>query len=644
MSVVKMKAVGIIGLIPYLDQVVDFCGRAEYFQPDAATDFYSDAQNLVTVSDESSYAEILEEYNGILDKAHIKPDIVSIKNFEPTKKQIEEYVDSIKYSLGSLLQEKSELKHRIKKCNENIESASHFLGLGVEIEKFRQCEYIEVDFGKLPKDSYSKLSLYSEKYFIKFFPCSSDDNYYWGIYVAPIDKAEEADKVFASLFFESCDITGLEGTPKEFYDSQTKLLQQLKVKIAENEKKITEYTKKNIKEMLKYYTKLIQFEQISSIKGYACRYNDGFILTGWIPAKKEHEFKAALKKIESIEVTSSNAKDELSLSPPVELKNPKIFKPFEYYTKMFGVPKYNEIDPTPLIAITYTVLFGIMFADIGHGFVLLLVSLFMWKKMKMPLGQLLISCSVSSIIWGCVFGSVFGFEEVLNPVYKAIFNMDEKPININESSMTINIIYFAVAIGILLLLSAMALNIYSCLKRRDFENGLFGVNGIAGFIFYISVVAALVCPMILGFNVVSVPYIICFMVLPLISIFFKEILGKLVKKKQNWKPEKWGDFIVDNAFELLEVLLSYVTNTMSFLRVGGFVLVHAGMMQVVFVLANMFSTTGYVITVIIGNLFVIGLEALLVGIQVLRLEYYEMFNRFYSGDGRPFSPVKIKKI
>lgn len=79
------------------------------------------------------------------------------------------------------------------------------------------------------------------------------------------------------------------------------------------------------------------------------------------------------------------------------------------------------------------------------------------------------------------------------------------------------------------------------------------------------------------------------------------------------------------------------------MRVGAFVLVHAGMMQVVFVLAEMIGGTGYVITVIIGNIIVLGLEALLVAIQVLRLEYYEMFSRFYIGEGRAYIPLKLKK-
>ena len=188
----------------------------------------------------------------------------------------------------------------------------------------------------------------------------------------------------------------------------------------------------------------------------------------------------------------------------------------------------------------------------------------------------------------------------------------------------------------------MGLNIYSNFKRKNIGEAIFGVNGICGLTFYSSLVVGLVCSMMLGIKIMNVAYIIFLIVIPLILVFLREPLSHLVEGKKDWLPEKIGEFFVDNFFELFEVCLSYVTNTMSFLRVGAFVLVHAGMMQVVFVLASMFGSTGYVVTVIIGNLLVAALEALLVGIQVLRLEYYEMFSRFYIGDGRPYNPVKVK--
>ena len=123
---------------------------------------------------------------------------------------------------------------------------------------------------------------------------------------------------------------------------------------------------------------------------------------------------------------------------------------------------------------------------------------------------------------------------------------------------------------------------------------------------------------------------------------FSELLIKLVNGRKDWKPDSWGDYLAQSFFELFEVVLSYVTNTMSFLRVGAFVLVHAGMMTVVFTIAEMFGGMGYVVALVIGNVFVIALEALLAGIQVLRLEFYEIFSRFFEGQGRAFTPVVVE--
>jgi len=327
----------------------------------------------------------------------------------------------------------------------------------------------------------------------------------------------------------------------------------------------------------------------------------------------------------------------------VKFKNNFFSKPFEYYTDMYGTPNYGEIDPSGFLAFTYSLLFGIMFGDVGHGVLLFFAALFMYKVKGMELGRLLIPCSISSTIFGFVFGSVFGFEHVLDSMYQKLFGLEKKPIEVMESHMTMNIIYSAVAIGMLLVIVAMCLNIYSSLKRKDIGNALFGVNGVCGLLFYTSLVVGLVCSMMLGIKIMTPLYIILLIVIPLILVFFREPLSKLVEGERNFMPESIGSFIVDNFFELFEVCLSYVTNTMSFLRVGAFVLVHAGMMQVVFVLASMFGSTGYVVTLIVGNILVAALEALLVGIQVLRLEYYEMFSRFYIGDGRPYKPVKIEK-
>ena len=198
--------------------------------------------------------------------------------------------------------------------------------------------------------------------------------------------------------------------------------------------------------------------------------------------------------------------------------------------------------------------------------------------------------------------------------------------------------------GATTILLSMILNIYSSFRRKNYENAIFGQNGIAGILFYGSLMIGM-GSMVLGANLMSLPYIFGLIVLPLVLIFFKEPLGKLLARKPDWRPEKWGEYIVQNSFEMFEIMLSYITNTMSFLRVGAYVLVHAGMMMVVFTIAEIVpgGIIGYTIVAVFGNIFVIALEGLLVGIQVLRLNFYELFSRFFDGQGRPFTPIKVSE-
>ena len=210
-----------------------------------------------------------------------------------------------------------------------------------------------------------------------------------------------------------------------------------------------------------------------------------------------------------------------------------------------------------------------------------------------------------------------------------------------QSSTTIMILGCSVAIGVVIIAISMMLNIYVCLRQKDYENGLFGPNGVAGLVFYLSVVLGLVCQLLLSLPVMNAAYILLLLVLPLLLMFLREPLGKLLARDPDWKPERMGEFIIQNFFELFEQLLSYLSNTMSFLRVAAFVLVHAGMMMAVFAIGGMFQTVGYTVAVIVGNALVMGMECVLVVIQIMRLEFYEMFSRYYNGDGKPFRPLAL---
>lgn len=643
MALERMKLVNVIGLMSYLDDVAAALGQTGVFQPDETAEFYSDNENMIPVNASNKFEPLLEKLRELMNGAGIRPKIVDL----PEEKDLgfeeaNRFVGDTARELGSLIEHRDALRREIAVCTENIEKAQHFVDLTLDVKKFNDCEYIYTRFGKLPKDSYIKLDNYKENPYVEFFPCSRDDLYYWGVYVTPVSEADKIDRIFSRLFFERVELSDIHDTPLIYVKQQTDLKKELEEQVNTLDKEIDTYAKQHEDDIHKIFTSLCRHHAYLSIKNHACKYRKSFVLVGWIPAEYEGQVETLLSSIESVEMTFTKAKDELKHSPPVKLKNPFFFRPFEYYTEMYGLPNSQEIDPSGFIAITYTLLFGIMFADVGHGILLLIAAIIMLKVKKMPLGALLIPCAISSTIFGFIFGSVFGFEELLTPAYKKLFGLNDKPIHVMEGSTTKLLIFGAVGIGVVLLMIAMILNIVSCLKRRDIGGALFGVNGVSGLVFYTALVAGLVCTMLLGVNIMTPAYIIGLIVLPLILIFLREPLSKKLRGEKKLFEGGFGSFFIDNFFELFEVLLSYVTNTMSFLRVGAFVLVHAGMMEVVFVMAAMFGPVGSTITIILGNLLVAALEALLVGIQVLRLEYYEMFSRFYIGDGRKYEPVNVK--
>ena len=208
------------------------------------------------------------------------------------------------------------------------------------------------------------------------------------------------------------------------------------------------------------------------------------------------------------------------------------------------------------------------------------------------------------------------------------------------------VLVLAVAFGMAMILIAMLINIYNGIKQHNVGKIFFDSNGLSGFIFYGALVLTVVLLMT-GNTLPAAILLILMFVLPLVLILFKEPLTALITRHAELMPKEKGMFLVQSVFELFEVVLSYLTNTISFVRIGAFALSHAGMMQVVLMLANAENggSPNWPV-VVIGNLFVMGMEGLIVGIHVLRLEYYEMFSRFFTASGRkliPYTEVKSKK-
>lgn len=199
----------------------------------------------------------------------------------------------------------------------------------------------------------------------------------------------------------------------------------------------------------------------------------------------------------------------------------------------------------------------------------------------------------------------------------------------------------AIVFGMFLILTAMIMHIIVCIRNREMGEALFDTNGVAGFIFYGSLVAIIF--LVMSGHVLPAGMLLAIVLgIPLLAMAFKEPLTSLIEKKGEGSEGGIGMYLVQTFFEMFEVLLSFFSNTLSFVRVGAFAVSHAAMMEVVLMLAGFENGgSGNWIIIVLGNAFVCAMEGLIVGIQVLRLEYYELFSRYYKGSGQEFKPYRL---
>ena len=420
-------------------------------------------------------------------------------------------------------------------------------------------------------------------------------------------------------------------------------MQETNTKITSCDAKIQNYLKKHTEELEAAYNKLSALSENFDVRKLAACTNSKketfYILCGWMSEKDTLSFQKEIANDPNLFCFIEDNDCNILAQPPTKLKNPKIFKPFEMFIRMYGLPAYNEIDPTIFVGLTYAFIFGTMFGDVGQGLCLVIGGAILYKMKKIPLAAILSIAGVFSVIFGFLYGSFFGFEELI----PALWLKPKTAMTTLPFIGTMNTVFVvAIAFGMFLILTTMIMHIINAVKAHDMEGTFFDQNAVSGLVFYGALVAVIFLFMT-GNTVPGTAVLAVMFGVPLILIMLKEPLTRMIKKRKPAIEGGKGMFFVQSFFELFEIMLSYMSNTLSFVRMGAFAVSHAAMMEVVLMLAGAENggSPNWLI-IILGNLFVCGMEGLIVGIQVLRLEYYEMFSRFYKGNGREFKPF-LKK-
>ncbi len=628
MSVEKMKLLSITGKEENIDGFI-----AEYLldsgmQTEDAAKVYEKGWKLKNFEYDSTAKDLLKICQELLNKYNIKyqKDIES-NNIEKGIDKIKNELDEIKHNFDLLENDVNNKKDELSELKKRVELLENAKNLNIDLKLLYNMEYLRFRYGRITKSNLDKLEKSLGNLNTIILNISEDGENVWIMCITTKEASAKTDSYLNVFKFERFWIPNeLDGNPQDMWAECEKEIQRLNFEIENKKEEIIRIKDRDEDDLINLYAQLNLYMKINNVKKFMAYDENGlFYIIGWVPAKELNRILPKLSKDKALKYLVKNH-DEVASIPPTKLRNNRLIKPFETIVKMYGLPNYTETDPTLFVAITAFLLFGFMFGDVGHGLVIFIIGFIMERK-KITLGSVFKAGGLSSIIFGLLYGSIFGSENVLPSIF----------IRPMENIQTMLI--YGILIGVILIISAMIMNIKNGIKNKDKKKIFFDTNGIAGLVFYLTVLISGVHFLINGNMIASMSVLSVFIVVPLILIMFKDnISEKLFKEQKN--AEKTS--MIEKIFEIIEILLSFASNTISFVRIAAFAINHVGLCMAVYILSNMVSGSGSMAITIIGNIIVIVLEGLIVGIQVLRLEYYELFSRFYSGDGKEYKPLREK--
>lgn len=624
MAVEKMKLLSITGKDTDLEKFLAKNIINLDIQIEDAKKVYKKGWKLEYFSYDYTVKEYIKKCEKILDELQIeKDDDYWNYNIINSVREIKEKIDNINNQYTEYINKIVDLEKENELMQKNYDIIKNLVSVDSKIENLYNLKYMKFRYGTVPTKNLEEINRKIDNTDAIYFELKREEEYTWILYLTTEEFLGKVDSFFNVQDFERIWLPKeASGTPEEFINQIEKNIKENLTKI-DKEKEELRNLRIDAKEILiGAYKQLLLYENVNILKKYIVHDQNGtFYIVLWVSKDNVENIKSILSNYKNVDYDIFD--DDEDIQAPTKLKNIKIFRPFETLIKMYGVPNSKEIDPTGLVAITAFIMFGFMFGDVGHGLVIFILGLILAKR-KASLGPVLAIGGISSIIFGVLYGSVFGKEDIIKPIL--ISPMD------NIQTMLIS----GIAVGSIFILIAMIFNIINGIKNKNLQKCLFDKNGISGFLLYGLILADVAVYFLKGQMLIPINVIVIVSIILILLILFGDtISSKLEKKKEQAKTP-----MVEKIFEIIEMTLSFASNTISFLRLAAFAINHVGLCMAVYLLADMSSGVGNIAIAIIGNIVVIALEGLIVGIQVLRLEYYELFSRFYEGNGREFKSIK----
>jgi V/A-type H+-transporting ATPase subunit I len=590
----------------------------------------------------SAYASLERRILGIMqvleieEGAHEQPDKTSMVDYEA----IHPAVDQVEQEVNKTREKWTNEQKRLEQLQNMLDQLEPLAGINLDLNAMRHPAYIHTIMGVMPTPNIERLRTSLAKIPFVFYTLRQDAQTAVVWLAAAKQNAEVLDRAARSAYLNPLSLPETyQGTPAQIIAAIQADMDAANQQISEHRSVLSRLAGERGAQLPGLLWQVRASRILAEAIGRFGRYRYTYLIDGWVPSSGVDDFSRRLKEVsQSVMIeTSAYKRGGPRQNAPVALNNPGLIRPFQGLVTNYARPLYEEIDPTFLLAITFPFLFGAMFGDVGQGLLLALLGLLLASgrikalSSMAGLGGVVAGCGLSAAVFGVLYGSIFGFEDILHPL---IFRPTD---NILQT------LSLAIGIGVVLLSVGFLLNIINAWTSKDLAQLLFEPKGIAGLVLYWSLVG-------LGLEVITGQYLVPplgFGILALLTgliVMFSETLKHLVEGHRPLFEGGFPIYALQAALELFETLISLLSNSISFVRVGAFAVAHVGLTIVIFIMAGLVSPThgvGYYVVIALGNLFIIGFEGIIVGIQTMRLSYYEMFSKFFKGGGMQYEPLTL---
>jgi len=557
----------------------------------------------------------------------IQPDVAEI-DVENLEQRVQEPVRELEAE-----------QQRLDRLQSYLSQVRTIAGVDVELDAVRNLRYLFATMGTIPTVNVERLRSSLEVVPSVLVVLDQENHLATVALFGTKRDAEILRRAARSAYLNPLDLPDTyRGTPAEVIEALQAGIERTRRRIRENQATIRRLHEARIDHLRHLLWRVrASHKLVETIANYG-RLHYAYIVKGWVTESELPTLQDTLRQTsEDVAIEALESDRHEPGETPVALKNPSILRPFQMLVTNYGYPSYSETDPTLVTAFTFSLLFGVMFGDVGHGVVLALAGILLagvrWRRLRSfsALGPLAITCGAVSMVFGFLYGSIFGFEDLIQPLWM-------RPV---ESIQ--NTLLTAVLAGAILLSLGMALNMINAALSRHWGRLLFNHNGLAGLVLYWSLIGLVAPRFAANLSLPSVP-LAALLVISGVALIFDEMLGNLVEGDQPLVEEGVVNSLIQGFFMLFETVISLLSNTLSFVRIGAFAVAHGALGLVVLILANRAGPSqglGYWVVLALGNVFVIGFEGLIVAIQTLRLEYYEFFGKFFTGGGVRYDPLSL---